>query len=196
MSPSLAREDAALMVAEKWLPRFGSDKPVAPEIIDWLSGLDVDAQRGVLTRFGWQWAGCDPKSLVAFLGSASPEAIPDYAYSTVARNMARKSPTEALEWASQLPPDRSLSVGSEAFTEWQRSQPELAIKWLSDLPASDPRRQSFFQARVQQLAYDVSATEQFAMMSVIDRNAARHIIETMPLPEDRRTTLLAVLKSK
>jgi hypothetical protein len=109
--------------------------------------------------------------------------------------MARENPAKALDWASHLPADRGLSAGSEAFSEWRHSQPESAMKWLNDLPLTDARRQPFFENTVRMLVGDPQAAEQLAAMTVADRAAARSVIETMSLPEDRRARLLDVLKS-
>ena len=44
------------------------------------------------------------------------------------------------------------------------------------------------------LAWDPQAAEQLAALTVSERAVARSVIETMPLSEDRRASLLAVLK--
>ena len=62
--------------------------------------------------------------------------------------MARKNPSEALEWAGQLPEDRGLPSGSDAFGERRRSLPEIAMKQFNDLPSTDVRRQPCFQSAI------------------------------------------------
>ena len=110
--------------------------------------------------------------------------------------MARKNPSEALESAGQLPEDRGLPSGSDAFGEWRRSLPEIAMKWLNDLPATDVRHQPFFQSAIRSLAHYPQAAEQLAAMTPADRAAARSVIETMSLPEDRRARLLGVIRQR
>jgi len=196
MNPSPARAEAAAAVAQKWFPEYFSGKTVAPETIAWLSGLDGDSVKRVLERFDGQWSNSDPKSMAAFLASPAGEQVPAQVYSILAQSMARKNPAEALEWASRLPEERGLQAGSDAFFEWRRSQPEMAMKWLNDLPSTDPRRQPFFQNTIRSLAYEPQAAEQFAAMTPTDRATARSVIETMSLPEDRRARLLDALRQR
>jgi len=196
MSPSPARAEAAVAVAQKWFPDFSSDKPVKPETIAWLTSLDAESVKRVLNQVHWRWSESDPQSMAAFLASHDSDQIPAHAYVTLARNMARKHPLEALEWTSHLPADHSLSAGSEAFSEWRRSQPGSARRWLNDLPLTDTRRQPFFENAVRMLVHDPQAAEELAAMTGADRAAARSVIETMSLSEDWRARLLEVLKSR
>jgi hypothetical protein len=194
MNPSPARAEAAAAVARKWFPEFASyNKAVEPEAIAWLGGLDAHSVKRVLDEVRWQWSNSDPKSMAAYLASSSNEQIAPEVHSTLARQMARKNPFEALDWASRLPADRALSAGNDAFNAWQYAQPEAAMQWLNDLPSADARRLPFFQSAVRFLSYDPRAPELFGAMSASDRAAARSVIETMSLPEDRRTRLLDVL---
>ena len=119
-----------------------------------------------------------------------------HVYSNLARNMARQNPVETLEWASRLPEERGLTAGGIAFAEWRSSQPEAAMKWRNDLPAADARRRPYFQNAIQQLAYDLQAAEQLALLSADERAAAREIITKMSLPEDRRARLMDLLNSR
>lgn len=196
MYPSPARAEAASAVAQAWFPESFSGKTVVPETIAWLSGLDRDSVKRVLERHGWQWSNSDPKSMAAFLESPAGQQVPAHVVSTLAQNMARKNPSEALEWASRLPEERGLQAGSDAFSEWRLSQPEMAMKWLNDLLSTDARRQPFFKSAIQSLAYDPQAAEQLAAMPPADRATARSVIEAMSLPEDRRAKLLDVLRQR
>jgi len=194
MNPSPARAAAAAEVARKWLPEFSSDKPVAPGLIAWLGGLDAESVKRVLEQTHWRWSESDPKSMADFLASSSSDRIPASVYSTLARTMARNHPSEAIEWAGRLPEDRRNSAGTEAFSEWQRSQPDAALKWLNGLPSTDSRREPFLQSAIQVLAHHPQGAEQLAHLAATDRAAARSVIEAMPLPEDHRNRLLGVLQ--
>ncbi len=197
MSPSAARTEAALAVAQKWFPGLLSDQTVKPETIAWLAGLDTDSIRHVVEEFQWQWATSDAKSMTAFLAAAKPEGIPAGAYSILARQLARNNPLETLDWASHLPAEWALSAASAAFGEWRGSQPDAAVKWLNDLPATEPRRQPCFEASIRILAYDQEsqAADQLAALNPADRAAAQHIIEGISsLSSDHRTRLLEALK--
>ena len=103
---------------------------------------------------------------------------------------------EAIDWASQLTGERGMQAGAEAFAEWRSFQPEVAMKWFTDLPADDSRRQPFFETAIRTLAYHPQAAEQLAAMSATDRDAARGVLQKMTsLPEERRARLLSALVS-
>jgi hypothetical protein len=195
MSPSSARTAGAIAVAEKWLPENqAEDKPVAREIVAWIAKLDDESVRRVLEKVHWGWSKYDPKGLAEFLAASKVEHVPPHVYTGLAQTLARGNPMEAIEWSNQLPPGPNLSAGGEAFAEWRRAQPDVAMSWLHELPTADPRRQSFFQNAVRNLARDHQAAEQFAAMNSRDRAAARPIIEKMGLSPDRRDKLLRVLR--
>jgi hypothetical protein len=195
MDPSPARAEAAFAVARKWFPEMSSGEAAKPEAIAWLGGLDADSIRRVFEEgvVQWGWACSDPKSMAAFLATASAGEIPASAYSILVRQMVRQSPLDTLDWASHLPADCALSAGSDAFAEWCNSQPEAATRWLDALAPTDNRRQPYFQSAIQTMAYHPQATEQFAAMPTADRAAARSVIEGMSLPEPRRSDLLNAL---
>ncbi len=194
LNPSRARAEAAAAVAKKWFPDgLGSNKPANPAAVTWLATLDAESARRAVDDIVWSWATSDPGSMAAFLASSS-DLFSEHAYDILAREMARKNPMEAIEWASHLPEDRGLSAGAEAFSEWRRSQPEPAKKWFNDLPAADSRRQPYFQGAVRSLAWDPQGAEQLAAMTGSERATARSTIEAMKLPEDQRTRLLEMLK--
>jgi hypothetical protein len=194
MDPSTARSEAALAVAEKWFPRLASGQVVTPEAVQWLASLDGNSVRGVLEKVTWGWSTSDAKSMADFLLNVSSEQAPQHTYRIVAQELARKNPSEALEWASHLPEQQALTAGGAAFAEWRSSQPEAATKWLNGLGAEDPRRQSFFESAIRALAYHPQGAEQFAAMNPTERAQARSAIEKMDMPADRRMRLLEVLK--
>jgi len=198
MDPSSARAEAAVAVARKWFPEMSSGEAAKPEAVAWLAGLDPNSIKRVLEECAvqWGWACSDPKTMAAFLATASPGEIPANVYTTLARQMVRQNPAETLDWASRLPADCGLAAGSAAFAEWRNSQPEAAMQWLNALPPSDARRQPFFESAIRTLAYHPQAAERLATMSPADRTAARSVIETMSLPEPRRTRLLDALASR
>jgi hypothetical protein len=197
MAPSLVRAEAAAQVAETWLPEFSSGKPVKAETITWLESLDPDSVRGVLNKVVWRWSSSDPKTLAAFLERQPNAKIPIETYQTLARQLSRDTPLEAVDWAARLPEQAAVLAGAAAFAEWRGSQPEAASKWLNDLPASDTRKATFFQRAIETLAHHPQAAEQFAAMNEADRSAARSVVEKMPdLTPDRQKALLAVLNRK
>jgi len=196
MEASAVRTAAALEVAQKFFPDFvGNPSPAPkPEAIVWLSGLDDDARRRVLEKVTWEWAASAPSSMAKYVSSLRPEEVPAWTDSVLARQMARKAPSEAIDWAASLPGERGLNAGAEAFAEWRTSQPEAAIKWFNELPANDSRRPPFFKSAIQTLAFHPQAAEQLAGMNQVERAAAREVVQTMPyLPEERRSRLLEAL---
>jgi hypothetical protein len=84
----------------------------------------------------------------------------------------------------------------DAFSEWQRSQPDSAKQWLDELPPKDPRREPLFANVVHQFAHDPQGADQLAALKPAEQAAARAIIEKMPLSEERRQTLLTALKPR
>jgi hypothetical protein len=194
MEPSSGRAEAALAVAQKWFPNFSSNKPATPEAIAWLAGLDGDSVKRVLDEVTWSWSTSDAKSMAAFLEGVKEKHVPQYTYSTVARELARKNPADALDWAGRLPGQTALSAGGDAFAEWRNSQPVAAMEWLDKLPTTDKRREVFFKSAIQSLAWQPQAAEQIAAMSPTERATARNVIEQMGLPNDRRERLLGALK--
>jgi hypothetical protein len=194
LEPSSARTEAAVAISRKLFPDEFQRKPIKPESIAWLAGLDSESARRVMNEIQWQWSMTDPKGMADFLAS-SPERFPTQAYDTLARELARKSPLDALAWADRLPEERALAAGGEAFAEWRRTQPEAATKWLDALPSSDARRQPYLERSIRVLAWDAQTATQLASLSAADRATARSVIQSMQLPEDRRVSLLELLKS-
>ena len=193
MTPSRGRGEAATILMQKWLPNYSSEKPVSPEATAWLARLDAESIRRVLEQVKSRWAEHDARSLLDFVASRRPEELPPQIYSTLARSMARKNPMEAVTWANGLPPDRRLQAGNEAFGEWWSSQPAAARQWLNELPPGDERREPFFQSAISTMAHDPRAPEQLAAMTPTEQAAARTHLEKMPIPEERRRTLLEAL---
>jgi hypothetical protein len=202
MEPSPARAEGALAVARQWFPTLGGmagpsgAQTVAPETVAWLQSLDPLSVKRVLDEETWSWATSDPNSMANFLLKTSNDTIGAWPDTCLARQMARRDPLHALDWAAQLPGNRGASAGGEAYAEWRSSQPEAAAQWLNGLAPDDPRRESFFQTAIRQLAYNPQAPEQLAALSSQERVAARTVIESMTgLEPDRRARLLAGLTS-
>jgi hypothetical protein len=194
MNPSAARGEAAVAVADKWLPSWNGEKKAHPDGITWLKGLDGESIGRVLQRFSGEWADLDPETLVRFVESY-PGEIPPQALRSCIKYMVGQNPVAAIEWTGHLPEGNRLAVGATAFSEWRSSQFDAAMKWLSDLPGSDIRRKPFFETAIRELAYDSRATQQLALMNKEQRAVARVIIQTMPLDTDRQARLLTALRS-
>ena len=196
LNPSAARAEAAVAVARKWFPDQFENKPFKPEAVTWLTGLDGDSIRRVVAEVGWRWAATDSKSMAAFLASHVNDVTSDQPYGVVVREMARTDPVGALAWANQLPSEHALSTGVTAFSGWNTSQPEAAMKWLDTLPATDSRRQPFFENAIRSMTFDTQAVERLAALPATDRAAARTVIAGMSLPDDRRAQLLGALTGR
>jgi len=193
LDPSSARTEAAVAVGKKWFPdRLGEDKPSDPAAVAWLSALDPESARRVVDEIQWRWGTCDPESMATFLASSSVQFSAN-PYSIIARELARRNPMEGIEWASQLPGDRGMSAGADAFVEWRRSQPDEAMKWLNDLPSNDARRQPYFENAIRSMAWDAQGSSQLAALSETEQATARKVIEGMKLSEDRRASLIGML---
>jgi len=70
------------------------------------------------------------------------------------------------------------------------------MKWLEELPATDPRRQPYFESVLRSFAFHPQAIEQLAGLSASERAAARDVFVKMDLSEERLTTLLQALKTR
>ena len=193
MTPSTARSQAAMAVADKWFPDAFANKTLSTDTLNWLSGLDPDAIRQVVSSVAWKWSDTDPSSLATFLQSATNISFPTYTYEVLARNLARNDPNQAMDWAQQLPSQLGVSAGSTAFSEWARGQFDNAMQWFNQLPASDARREPFLNTLLQQLAWDPQSDTRFGQIASLSPSVARAAIQTIGLPEDRRAALLALV---
>ena len=197
MGPSAGRAEAAAAVAQKAFPQaIGDEKPIAPETVTWLKQLDPDSRKRAIEQVYWRWQSTDAQGMAEFLKTTEPGELPSHIYSNLARTLARKNPAEALAWSAELPSDRAISAGGDAFNEWRRAQPEPAMKWLNDLAENDPRRQPFFENAIRTLAYEAQGFDQLGALKPNERATARKVIENMSLPDDRRTKLLGMLQAK
>jgi hypothetical protein len=202
MEPSPARAEAAAAVAQQWFPMLGGmagpsgEQTVGPQTVAWLRGLDPISIKRVLDDQTWSWATSDPGSMADFLLTMTNFPLDPWTDTCLARQMAQKTPTEALAWAAQLPGNRAIVAGGEAYAVWRSAQPEAATQWLNNLPADDPRSEPFFQSAIRLLAYNPQAPELLAGMTPQERGAARTVIENMTsLAADQRARLLAGLSS-
>jgi hypothetical protein len=195
LKPSAARSEGALAVAQKWMPEYGTRKPVAPEMLSWLAQLDTQSVRRVLDDIQWRWSENDSKGLADFIGTLNPDQIPSHVYSHISRNFARNNPEQALDWASQLQGNAAISAGQEAFSTWFQAQPETSMQWLQSLPRGDSRRDAFFEATVRNMAYNHQGMERLALLPEEQRQTARQIIEKMPLGPEHREKVMAAFGS-
>jgi hypothetical protein len=194
MAPSAARAEAAVSVLEKWMPAYSSSKPVATEAVLWLSTLDPASLRKALDQNHWRWAESDPKGFAAFLATLNAEQLSHGSLGSLARNLARTNPAEAMTWANTLPEQHRLLAGTDALYEWQRSQPEAALNWVLSLPANDARRASFLQSSIASLVHQPGGEAQLARLPPEVRPTARETLRTLQIDEVRRTLLLETLK--
>lgn len=195
MEASAGRAEGAAVIAEKWLPSWSTeDKKAPPEAVAWLGKLDRESLARALDRVQWWWATSDPSSLAAFL-TACDEPLPVHAYGAIIRTMVGRNPIDAIEWTQTLPEHSRLAVGARAFSEWRFAQFDQAMRWLSDLPPNDPRRQPFFKTAIEDLAYDPRALDHFAALAPAERAAAHEILSAAPIPAEKRKRLLQALRN-
>jgi hypothetical protein len=195
LKPSAARTEGALAVAIKWMPEYNARKPVEPEMQNWLAQLDTQSIRRVLDDVQWRWAENDPKGFADFLQQLKPDQITERTYSHLSRTFARTNPEQALDWASKLPDNSAITAGQEAFSTWFQAQPELSMQWLQSLSRTDTRRDPFFEATVRNMAYNHQGMERLALLPEEQRQAARQIIEKMPLGAEHREKVMAAFGS-
>ena len=195
MQPSATRSAAAVEVAAKILPgRQGSVESPTPETIHWLHSLDPDATRRVLEQAVRYWPDVDAQSMASFLLTTPIDQIPSSVYLLVGRNLARTDPEGALDWANRLPEHARLAGGSDAFANWCQSQPENAMRWLSNTPATDPRRSAYLKTALEYLAYEHNVAERVSALPLLDRRVALDLAKSLDLPAERRERLLSALQ--
>lgn len=200
LEPSPGRAEAALAVAQKWMPRSWGDEPqkiTPPGLTNWLGQLDPDSLQRTLSDITFHgWAKIDPKAVAAFLEDPQLRGVPWGAYYQTAVILAQREPSNAIAWAERLPPDQRLGVGAIAFSQWHQAQPGPAMRWLNLLTPDDPRRQPFFENTVRWMAWDMQGAEKILGLSESDQAIARRVIQNMEFRnEEQRTELLAKLSA-
>ncbi len=142
MEVSPVRARAAAAVARAWfLDASQANKPVPPEAVTWLSGLDTASLKLVVNNNHSCWRNADLPGFAAFLASPAAAGLPLTAgHTEVAREMTRRQPLQAIEWAGSLSATHRPAITAKIFEEWQRAQPAVARPWFDQLPADDPRR--------------------------------------------------------
>lgn len=218
MEPSPLRSDAASTFADMarskgWFPQsFGFGPEIAaatPEALAWLRQLDPDARRTTLISLSWSWAGGNPRDFAAFLQTKAGRDAPPHSWGIVARGLVRENPQEALEWAANAPEASRTEALSTTFHHWTASQPQAALSWLRELPASDPRRLAFYEGALGSLMPLSSfqntpeigsleplreAREKFVRELASDPAAARQTLRELKLSDSDRTRLAALLR--
>ena len=193
MDASRARARAAVSVAKKWMPSHGSNQPVSAEAVTWLGTLDPDSLKHVLGEVQWQWSGNDPKGYADFLTTPAGAAAPSYALATAARSIARGDPQAALKWAAEVQSARRLEALEGVLQEWNNSQPAAALDWAKQLPARDPRRESYYTAVLEQFATHETASTAAKALASGNPEAARKALNGQQLPPEARAKLDAWL---
>ena len=101
------------------------------------------------------------------------------------------------EWAADLPPERAQGASNSAFSVWTGHQPEEALQWVVDLPASDERRPEFLRRFVMNTVYHVDAevaAERLAILNSTDRAVVREQIELAgSVSDEKKQQLLRAL---
>lgn len=217
MEPSPLRSDAAStfadMAREKgWFPSTimsGPMKSATPEALAWLGQLDAAARRTALSSLTWSWAAGNPRDFAAFLQTEAGRESPAHSWQTVARGLVRENPQEALEWAAKVPEASRAEALSATFHHWTASQPQAALSWLRELPASDPRRVTFYEGALDSLVPlpsfqntpEISSLEplrearkKFAQELASDPAAARRTLGGLKLSDAERTRAAALLQ--
>lgn len=193
LRPSAARTEGAVAVAQKWMPEYSSHESVTPDATAWMAQLDSQSLRRALEEVQWRWSENDPRGFADFLAQLKPEQVPDRSYAHIGRILARTNPEQALKWASELPDAAGFTAGQEAFGTWYENQPANALNWLDSLNSADARRDRYFETMVRYIAYDFRGPERLATLPEKYQEAARGIIEKMPLSAEHRAKFQAAV---
>jgi hypothetical protein len=184
MDESQARANAALSVARRWFPDYNKQTPADPAAVAWLSALDPASVKHVVESLQWQWGNTDPKGFAEFLTSPAGAHVSPHAYHSAAREMARRNPQQAFDWAAKLPAEHRIEAGANVFREWQNSQPAAAMEWIRKLPADDPMRDYCFSVIAREYVHTGPEADQFAKALSSGGAAARGALQKLSLPDD------------
>ena len=206
MKASSLRSEAAAAAADNLFRKQASPiKPIRPEIIQWLSGLDNESVCRALDRIHGMWAETDPRSMASFLEEflkrCPPENVSPRIPAQLINRLARVNPAEALALAGHWPTADGISGGSETYAEWRQRQPEAASKWWSNLPANDPRREPFMMNALEEvLDMEEPTAAQLAKLTDAERKMVLQLVERMDSTKEpelaaRKTKILHLLKS-
>lgn len=71
---------------------------------------------------------------------------------------------------------------------------ENAMRWLSNTPATDPRRSAYLKTALEYLAYEHNVAERVSALPLLDRRVALDLAKSLDLPAERRERLLSALQ--
>lgn len=217
LEPSPTRTRAALVFAERmrqkdWWPGVSTDVGNAsakPEALEWLSQLDIDARQKVVGNIQYWWSHHDPRGFATYLRTPEGQAIASEFLSQAATALASKHPQEALEFASNAPAAQRQAILRDAFGTWSRTQPTAAMEWLRELPASDARRETFYEGALDELtplsAFQGTsgadsleplreARKQLARDLATNPAAAQETLQRLNLSDTQRAKVAALLR--
>jgi hypothetical protein len=191
MDASQARTKAALAVARKWLPDYNSQKPADPAAVAWLAALDPVSTKYVVEQLQWQWGSADPDGFAEFLASPAGAELSPHSFGAAARELARRNPEQAFDWAAKLPSEElRLAAGGSVFREWQLSQPAAAMEWIYRLPASDPRREYCFSVIAREFVHTSQEAAQLAKSLAGGPAAAREAVSKLSVTDEMKQRML------
>jgi hypothetical protein len=191
--PWLKGESAAV-VLERWLPEgWGSSAKIQAETYQWLASLEPSVRNRALEKEAWTWTRHDPEGAAQFLLKHG-QGISENVYSITARNFAEKNPAEAVKWAEQFWAEVGPAPQVSAFYTWYSHQPENALRWFDNLPATHPNHTALFQAAVSSLVNAPGTPQALAQWPEPRRQAARRLVEKMELPPERKALVTSLLK--
>ncbi|MFN0128510.1 MAG: hypothetical protein ACKV19_17695 [Verrucomicrobiales bacterium] len=195
-SPSRTKAAAAFAreaVSNGWFPgRIATNAPrsAKPEAVAWLNELDHESRKEVLAQISWSWSEGAPRDFAAFLQSEAGKDAPPHVFAAASRALVRENPEEAMAWATQAPEALRAQTLTETFQHWTRSQPEAALTWLHNVPAQDPRRETFYLGAVESLVpHSAFNSPSAAVQEAPDELKRRLARELATNPASARQTL-------
>ncbi len=193
-----SKNKAVGSLVEQWLQKAGA-APVA----EWLLKLpEADAREAGFEKLGFQllWnSGVDGAAQAAALATGPHAALVPTGFLTqIASDQARRDPEAAMKWADQLPADRLPLIRERVFDEWMQARPEAATEWALARPAGDPHR-VLISTAARHFMWDAApeaAQTFFARLRPADIVLVRELMQTSPLPAERRELMQRVLGRK
>lgn len=194
MEPGAAQNRACASIFETWFKKGKDHRDAA---LAWLAELpDPQARNSALEKVQWDWMWNDPNSARDFISGPHGHIASESMIHQVARNQAAKNPEAAMEWASNLPPERVEATKRAVLDNWLQIRPEGAAAYALKLPAGK-EREAAIRSISQTFTFESSpldtALEWFRKLPASDREAARDATKGIVTTPERKRQLEEVL---
>lgn len=206
---SEALNEMVAQIASEWAAKNPA------EIAEWAEKIaDAGLRQQVVRHVAIAWAETNPsKAAELAIGKLSPGKDQNDAIVSIVQRWVQNSPAEAADWVSRFPESEVREdAARELINLWADRNISDAGKWVNTLPAGKSK-DTALGAYVGKIASSHPQTAAEWVVGIVDvglRNrqmervaetwleqdkaAARHWIESSPLPDDVKQNLLSAAK--